>query len=57
MVNLRPEMEMVTVTAMTKARDGPHFTKMVQISAAGLEFNKETPAATLTNFEYLRWQI
>ena len=57
MVILRPEMEMVTVTAMTKARDGPHFTKMVQISAAGPEFNKETPAATLTNFEYLRWQI
>ena len=42
-------MEMVT--AMTKARDGPHFTKMVHISAAGLEFNKEIPAATLTNFE------
>ena len=52
MVILRPEMEMVT--AMTKARDGPHFTKMVQISAAGLEFNKETPAATFKNFEYLR---
>ena len=55
MVNLRPEMEMVT--AMTKARNGPHFTKLVQISAEGLEFNKETPAATLTNIEYLRWQI